>query len=133
MMSERLCFCLRAVMTRPVARRLASRQAAQNNTAELFVNEKPSAEETASRQRCPASQANNRAWALAEQATRSKPEDEEMLHAAHAAIYFWIIVGKANLSPGATGYHASRKSLRPSLANALSFQKNLVFAKLMKA
>ena len=60
------------------------------------MNEKPSAEEVARWQRRLASQANNRAWVLSEQATRSEREDEEMLHAAHAAMYFWSIVGDAS-------------------------------------
>jgi hypothetical protein len=40
-----------------------------------------------------ASQANNRAWTLAEMPDRSAEQGEEMLHAAHAAMYFWNIVG----------------------------------------
>ena len=59
------------------------------------MNEKPTAEEVARWQRRFASQANNRAWALSEQATRSEREDEEMRHAAHAAMYFWRVVGDA--------------------------------------
>ena len=43
-----------------------------------------------------ASQANNRAWDLAEQLERSSEEDDEMLQAAHAAMYFWNIVGTPN-------------------------------------
>lgn len=43
-----------------------------------------------------ASQANNRAWALAEALQRTPEEDEEMLQAAHAAMYFWKIVGNAS-------------------------------------
>ena len=59
------------------------------------MSEKPSAEDVALWQRRLASQANNRAWSLAEQGSRSPLEDEEMLHAAHAAMYFWNIVGTA--------------------------------------
>ena len=44
-------------------------------------------------QRRLASQANNRAWTLAESLSRTREEDEEMLQAAHAAMYFWNIVG----------------------------------------
>ncbi|MBA8889894.1 hypothetical protein FHW12_004141 [Dokdonella fugitiva] len=44
-------------------------------------------------QRRLASQANNRAWTLAEMPQRSTDEDAQMLHAAHAAMYFWTIVG----------------------------------------
>jgi hypothetical protein len=57
---------------------------------------KPTAEETAAWQRRLASQANNRAWALAEAPARSAEEDEEMLQAAHAAMYFWRSVGNDN-------------------------------------
>lgn len=53
-------------------------------------------EELAAWQRRLASQANNRAWRLSEVSGRSPEEDEEMLHAAHAAMYFWKIVGNAN-------------------------------------
>ena len=56
--------------------------------------ERPTPEDLALWQRRLASQANNRAWALAEALHRSPEEDEEMLHAAHAAIYFWNIIGK---------------------------------------
>ena len=55
-----------------------------------------SAEETALWQKRLASQANNRAWALAESMSRSPEEDEEMLQAAHAAMYFWKIVGNGS-------------------------------------
>jgi len=58
--------------------------------------EKPTAEDVALWQRRLASQANNRAWTLAEMVHRSPEEDEEMLQAAHAAMYFWKIVGKPN-------------------------------------
>lgn len=35
-----------------------------------------------------------RFWMLAEMPHRSPEEDEEMLQAVHAAMYFWKIVGK---------------------------------------
>ena len=57
------------------------------------MSEKPTADEVALWQRRLASQANNRAWTLAEQQSRSADEDEEMLQAAHAAMHFWKIVG----------------------------------------
>lgn len=53
-------------------------------------------EEIALWQKRLAAQANNRAWALAELHKRTPEEDEEMLQAAHAAMYFWKIVGDAN-------------------------------------
>lgn len=58
--------------------------------------EKPTAEEIALWQRRLASQANNRAWTLAEALGRTREEDDEMLQAAYAAMYFWKIVGKAS-------------------------------------
>ena len=60
------------------------------------MNDKPTPEEVATWQRRLASQANNRAWALSESSARSPEEDEEMLQAAHAAMYFWKIVGTPN-------------------------------------
>ena len=60
------------------------------------MDKDPSSEETASWQKRLASQANNRAWALAESTCRSPEQDEEMLQAAHAAMYFWKIVGTAS-------------------------------------
>jgi len=60
------------------------------------MDEKPTPEETAKWQRRLASQANNRAWALSEAASRTPQEDEEMLQAAHAAMHFWKIVGNDN-------------------------------------
>lgn len=58
------------------------------------MTEKPTPEDVVFWQRRLASQANNRAWTLAEMLHRSSEEDEEMLQAAHAAMYFWKIVGK---------------------------------------
>jgi len=57
------------------------------------VAEKPTPEDVALWQRRLASQANNRAWTLAEALSRSPEEDDEMLQAACAAMYFWRIVG----------------------------------------
>ncbi len=53
----------------------------------------PTPEEIVTWKKRLASQANNRAWALAEQAQRTADEDEEMLQAAHAASFFWNQVG----------------------------------------
>jgi hypothetical protein len=58
--------------------------------------DKPPPEEIALWQRRLASQANNRAWTLSELASRTPEEDEEMLQAAHAAMYFWRIAGNDN-------------------------------------
>lgn len=59
------------------------------------MSDRPSSDETAVWQKRLASQANNRAWALAELTSRSAVDDEEMLQAAHAAMYLWKIVGNA--------------------------------------
>ena len=56
----------------------------------------PTPEETARWQRRLAGQANNHAWSLAEQASRTPPQDQQMLQAAHAAAYFWGLVGDAS-------------------------------------
>ncbi|WP_374666469.1 hypothetical protein [Ramlibacter sp.] len=58
------------------------------------MSDKPTPEEVALWQRRLAGQANNRAWQLSEQQSRTAEEDEEMLQAAHAAMFFWKIVGK---------------------------------------
>ncbi len=58
------------------------------------MTDSPSPEEVARWQRRLAAQANNRAWRLSE-ARRSPQEDEEMLQAAHASMYFWKLVGTA--------------------------------------
>jgi len=42
-----------------------------------------------------ASAANNRAWTLSEQVTRTPDEDQEMLDAAHASHYLWRTIGNA--------------------------------------
>jgi hypothetical protein len=52
-----------------------------------------SAEDTARWQKCLASKANNRAWALAEQPSRTSDDDEEMLQAAHASAHLWKSIG----------------------------------------
>jgi hypothetical protein len=57
------------------------------------MSDTPSPEDTAAWQKRLAAQANNRAWALAESGSRTPEQDEEMLQAAHAAAYFWKIVG----------------------------------------
>jgi hypothetical protein len=59
------------------------------------MSDQPTAEDRALWQRRLASQANNRAWTLAEQSSRTPEEDEDMLHAAHAAMFFWNLVGNA--------------------------------------
>jgi hypothetical protein len=55
----------------------------------------PSPEEVSLWQRRLAVQANNRAWRLSESTSRSPEEDDEMLQAAHASMYFWKLVGNA--------------------------------------
>jgi len=55
--------------------------------------ERPTPEQIAIWRRRLASQANNRAWDLAESARRNDDENDEMLSAAHAAAFFWNMVG----------------------------------------
>jgi hypothetical protein len=57
------------------------------------MSEKPTPEETANWQRRLASQANNRAWSLSESLVRTPEEDDEMLQAAHTALYLWTAIG----------------------------------------
>jgi hypothetical protein len=57
------------------------------------ANETFAPEEVARWTRHFAVECNNRAWRLAEARTRTAGEDEEMLHAAHAAAWHWSKVG----------------------------------------
>jgi hypothetical protein len=57
------------------------------------MSEPPTPETIAAWQRRLASQANNRAWTLAESPSRSPREDDELLEAANAAMHLWNIVG----------------------------------------
>ncbi len=52
--------------------------------------------DTAFWQRRLAAQANNQAWRLSEAVARTPRESQEMLHAAHAAMHLWSIVGNEN-------------------------------------
>ncbi len=60
------------------------------------MTEEPSPEEVVHWQRRLASQANNPALSLSDQPARKAAEDEEMLNAAHAAMYFRSIVSNTN-------------------------------------
>ncbi len=55
-----------------------------------------SPDETTLWQKRLAAQANNCAWRLSEAKSRSPAESQEMLHAAHAAMHLWSIVGTDN-------------------------------------
>ena len=57
------------------------------------MDDKPTADEIARWDRWFAIEMNGRAWTLVEKAVRSPLEDEEMLHAAHAAALHWSRVG----------------------------------------
>ena len=57
------------------------------------MSEPVAPEELARWRRWFAVECNNRAWRLAEAAARTAAEDEEMLHAAHAAALHWGEVG----------------------------------------
>jgi hypothetical protein len=67
-----------------------------------------------------ASSANNRAWTLSEQSKRSAAEDQEMLHAAHAAAYLWQEVG--------TEHHAALARLLLGQVHALLGHAGLALA-----
>ncbi len=54
---------------------------------------------------------NNRAWRLSEAPRRESAEDDEMLHAAHAAAFHWSKVG--------TGLHAARAAMLLGHVHAL--------------
>ena len=75
------------------------------------MSETPSTDEIAQWQRRLASQANNRAWTLAEQVTRTAEEDEELLRSAQVAMYLWNLVGNANQRAHATLLVAHAKAL----------------------
>ncbi|CAM8643106.1 hypothetical protein MCEMSEM47_01140 [Burkholderiales bacterium] len=75
------------------------------------MSEIPSTEEDMQWQRRLASQANNRAWTLAEQVTRTTEENEELLRSAQAAMYLWNLVGNANQRAHATLLVAHAKAL----------------------
>ena len=55
--------------------------------------ESPTSEEVSLWQKRLAGAANNRAWALAEELVRTAEQDQQMLHAAHAAMHLWGVVG----------------------------------------
>lgn len=57
--------------------------------------DQPTEEEFLAWHRRLGAQANNRAWTLSEQGSRSAADDEEMLHAAHASFHHWSKVGIA--------------------------------------
>ena len=75
------------------------------------MSETPSTDEIVQWQRRLASQANNRAWTLAEQVTRTAEEDEELLRSAQVAMYLWNLVGNANQRAHATLLVAHAKAL----------------------
>ncbi|HEY2780077.1 MAG TPA: hypothetical protein VGI90_04860 [Steroidobacteraceae bacterium] len=59
------------------------------------MSESPLSEEEATWRRRFASRANNRAWTLSEQKSRTPQEDREMLDAAHASMHLWSTIGTA--------------------------------------
>jgi hypothetical protein len=59
------------------------------------MSESPSSEEESTWRRRFASRANNRAWSLSEQKSRTPQEDQEMLDAAHASMHLWSSIGTA--------------------------------------
>jgi hypothetical protein len=59
------------------------------------MNNSSAPEDESSWRRRFAARANNRAWTLSEQVSRTPVEDQEMLHAAHAAMHLWSAIGTA--------------------------------------
>jgi hypothetical protein len=59
------------------------------------MSESPPSDEENTWHRRLASRANNRAWTLAEQQSRTPHEDREMLDAAHASMHLWSSIGTA--------------------------------------
>ena len=55
-------------------------------------NDQPTLDAAAERQL--ASTLFNRVWTLLEQETRSEAGDAEMIHAAHASCYLWMMIGE---------------------------------------
>ena len=76
------------------------------------MSESPTADERAAWQRRLASQANNRAWTLAEASSRTPDEDDELLEAANAAMFFWNLVGNENHRANAAQLLAHAYALR---------------------
>ena len=76
------------------------------------MSDQPTAEERAAWQRRLASQANNRAWTLAESSSRTPDEDDELLEAANAAMFFWNIAGNAKQRANAAQLLAHAYALR---------------------
>jgi hypothetical protein len=65
------------------------------------MSESPLSEEERMLRRRLASRANNRAWTLTEQSSRTPEEDREMLDTAHAAMHLWSAIGTARHIAGA--------------------------------
>jgi len=76
------------------------------------MSEQPTPEERAAWQRRLASQANNRAWTLAEASARTPEEDDELIEAANAAMFFWNLAGNASHRANAAQLLAHAYALR---------------------
>ncbi|MEI8019185.1 MAG: hypothetical protein WCH39_13360 [Schlesneria sp.] len=83
--------------------------------------QQPSLEELATWQRRIAARANNKAWELSEKLTRTQAEDQEMLHAAHAAMYLWSIVGNESNKAHAEQLLAHVSALLGDAARAVQY------------
>jgi len=59
------------------------------------MNANPTPDDEAAWRRKLAAAANNRAWTLSEQLTRTPAEDQEMRDAAHASMHLWREIGNA--------------------------------------
>jgi hypothetical protein len=87
------------------------------------VNDAIAAEESAKWTRRLAIECNNRAWRLSEAVNRSAEEDEEMLHAAHAAALHWGKVGSELNRARATMLLGHVHALRGLGSSALAYAR----------
>ena len=83
--------------------------------------QEPSPGELATWQRRIAARANNKAWELSEKLNRTQAEDHEMLHAAHAAMYLWSIVGNESNKAHAEQLLAHVSALLGDAARAVAY------------
>ena len=65
------------------------------------MSDSPLSDEERTLRRRLAARANNRAWTLTEQTSRTPEEDREMLDTAHAAMYLWTAIGTPRNLAGA--------------------------------
>ena len=85
------------------------------------MSQQHSPEELATWQRRIAARANNKAWELSEKLDRTQAENHEMLHAAHAAMHLWSIVGNESNKAHAEQLLAHVSALLGDAARAVEY------------